>query len=120
MLLVLVTAVADSAAGNPAPDWGRIVLSMVAVLGLIGGLALLLKQMRQRIASSGGLMLEASLPLGRQERVVVVRVGNSRLLLGVTAHQVATLAKLPDAPLGTPQPQSQVRRWPWSAQERRS
>ena len=118
MLVTLATAAADSAAATPALDWGRIVLSMVAVLALIGGLALLLKQMRQRIASSGGLMLEASLPLGRQERVVVVRVGNSRLLLGVTAHQVATLAKLPDAPLGASQPQ--LRRWPWSAREPRS
>ena len=118
MLLVLATAVVDGATAAPAPNWGRIVLSMVAVLALIGGLALLLKQMRQRIASSGGLMLEASLPLGRQERVVVVRVGNSRLLLGVTAHQVATLAKLPDAPLGASQPQ--LRRWPWSAREPRS
>ncbi len=113
MLLALATAVVDGAAAAPTPDWGRILLSLGVVLALIAGLALALKQMRQRIASSGALTLEASLPLGRQERVVVVRVGNSRLLLGVTAHQVATLAKLPDATVQTPPP-TQARRWPWA------
>lgn len=118
MLLALATAVVDGATAAPTPDWGRILVSLGAVLALIVGLALVLKQMRQRIASSGALMLEASLPLGRQERVVVVRVGNSRLLLGVTAHQVATLAKLPDATSLAPPP-TQARRWPWAGKEPR-
>ena len=98
MLALLATAATTAAASVAGPSWGRMLLSLLAVFVLIGVLTLVLRLLRGRIAQSGPLSLEASLSLGRHERVVVVRVGNSRLLLGVTASQIATLAKLPDAP----------------------
>lgn len=101
MLVLLATAAAE-AAPVVAPSWGRMLLSLLAVFVLIGVLTLLLKSLRGRISHSGPLSLEASLALGRHERVVVVRVGNNRLLLGVTASQISTLAKLPDAPPAPP------------------
>lgn len=117
MVELLATALTEGAAPAVTPDWGRIALSLVAVIALIAVLSVVLRLLRGRIANSGALSLEASLPLGRHERVVVVRVGNNRLLLGVTAQQVATLAKLPDAPVAAP---VQARRWPWPAQGKNS
>ena len=97
MLMLLATAAAD-AAPMGAPSWGRMLMSLLAVFVLIGVLTLLLKLLRGRIHHNGPLSQEASLSLGRNERVVVVRGGNNSLLLWVTASQISTLAKLPDAP----------------------
>lgn len=114
MLVLLATAAAE-AAPAVGPSWGRMLLSLLAVFVLIGVLTLVLKLLRGRIAHSGPLSLEASLALGRHERVVVIRVGNSRLLLGVTASQISTLAKLPDA---APLPPAAAKPLAWLGQRK--
>ena len=100
MWVALVSA-AGEASALATPSWTRLLLSLLAVLALIALLALVLRALRARAGGSQpgsvGLTQEATLSLGRQERVVVVRAGLERYLLGVTPHGITTLARLPDA-----------------------
>lgn len=71
--------------------------ALVLVLGLILGLAWLLK----RLPGSGfrqadGLKVVASIALGGKERAAVVQVGGEQLLLGIAAGGVRTLHVLPE------------------------
>ena len=50
---------------------------------------------RSRSVSAGGLVaISARVPLGKGSEVVVLRVGERELLLGVTEHQVSNLGKV--------------------------
>ena len=78
------------------PGLGGAFLALVLVLGLILGLAWLLK----RLPGSGfrqadGLRVVASISLGAKERAAVVQVGGEQLLLGIGAGGVRTLHVLP-------------------------
>jgi len=75
------------------------VFALVFVLGLILALAWLAKRMPGLAgASNPSLKLVASLSLGPRERVVVVDLGGTQLLLGVGAGGTRALHTL-DAPL---------------------
>ncbi len=98
------TPVQIGAHAPQAPGLGGAFLALVLVLGLILGLAWLLK----RLPGSGfrqadGLRVVASIPLGAKERAAVVQVGGEQLLLGIGAGGVRTLHVLPQ-PLPEPAP----------------
>ena len=87
------------AAPSAAGAVGGTVFALVFVLGLILALAWLAKRMPGLAgASNPSLKLVASLSLGPRERVVVVDVGGTQLLLGVGAGGTRALHTL-DAPL---------------------
>ena len=103
---MIASALLAAAAGAPrvgqhaasAPSMFGAIMALVAVLVLIVGLGWLLK----RLPGSGfrpneGLKVVASLNVGAKERVVVVDVNGTQLLLGVTAGGISTLHQLPDA-----------------------
>jgi len=74
------------------------------VLALVIGLGWLLKRMPgSGFRPAEGLRVVASLTVGAKERVVVVEVNGTQLLLGVTAGGINTLHQLPD-PLPPPAP----------------
>ncbi|MCD9008158.1 flagellar biosynthetic protein FliO [Luteimonas sp. XNQY3] len=90
------TPVQIGAYAPQGPGLGGAFLALVLVLGLILGLAWLLK----RLPGSGfrqadGLRVVASIPLGARERAAVVQVGGEQLLLGIGAGGVRTLHVLP-------------------------
>lgn len=79
-------------------------MAMLLVLGLILGLAWLLRRLPGAGFRPGdGLRVVATLPLGTKERAVVVQVGSRQLLLGVSAGGVTLLHELPE-PLPAPGP----------------
>ena len=87
------------AAPSAAGAVGGTVFALLFVLGLILALAWLAKRMPGLAgASNPSLKLVASLSLGPRERVVVVDVGGTQLLLGVGAGGTRALHTL-DAPL---------------------
>ncbi len=106
MNLILAAAAVQGAAarapgiGNAAPQPPSLfgaVLALLLVLGLIVGLAWLLKRMPgSGFRPAEGLKVVASLNVGAKERVVVVDVNGEQLLLGVSAGGVRTLHKLPE------------------------
>jgi flagellar protein FliO/FliZ len=75
---------------------------MLLVLGLIFFCAWLARRFGlQRLGGSGLVKIVSSAPVGTRERVVVVEVAGTWLVLGVTASQVNTLHSLPVQP-GSP------------------
>nr|WP_225210157.1 flagellar biosynthetic protein FliO [Xanthomonas bonasiae] len=101
-MLAAATQAAKSASGvgSAAPSPPSLigaVFALLLVLGLILGMAWVLK----RLPGSGfrpaeGLRVVASLAVGAKERVVVVEVNGEQLLLGVSPGGVRTLHRLPE------------------------
>lgn len=102
LLLAAATQAARSASGvgGAAPSPPSLigaVFALLLVLGLILGMAWVLK----RLPGSGfrpadGLRVVASLAVGAKERVVVVEVNGEQLLLGVSPGGVRSLHRLPE------------------------
>lgn len=83
-----------------APDLGssalQMVFGLVVVLGLLLGALWLLKRLSQPRGAVAGLMrVVAGVAIGPRERVVILELGNSWLVLGVAPGQVTTLAEIP-------------------------
>ncbi len=103
---VLVPAIAVAAetspTGAPPLDAGsilQVILGLVAVLLFIGGVAWLLRHVLRFQPTVGGqLRILGGLSMGPRERVVLVKVGESQLLLGVAPGRLQTLHVL-DRPL---------------------
>ncbi|VAW78095.1 Flagellar biosynthesis protein FliO [hydrothermal vent metagenome] len=77
----------------------QLTLGMLAVLALILLIAWLLKRSGGfQMASGGGLRVLGGLSMGARERVVLIQVGDTQLLLGVAPGRVQTLHVL-DQPL---------------------
>ncbi|KXF81310.1 flagellar biosynthetic protein FliO [Enterovibrio coralii] len=82
-------------------------VALIFVIGLIFGLAWLLKRMQvpSMMGAKSGLKVISQLPLGQKERVVVLDVNGEQVLVGVTAHQI-TLIKSLDNPMTTQAPET--------------
>ncbi len=109
LLLTLVPALvwaqtAPAPVAPPAPNLGGSLLQMFLGLGvvlafLVGGLWLL-KQLTQRRGENSRLMrVVAGTAVGTRERVVIVEVGSTWLVLGVAPGRVSALAEIPRQPL---------------------
>ena len=75
-----------------APGGGmlaQLTLGLVVVLALAVGLSWLLR--RYALPRDGLIRVVGGLPLGSRERLLLVEVDKTRLLLGVTATQIQTL-----------------------------
>lgn len=89
------------------PGIGGALVGLILVLGLILGLAWLLKRMPGSglgLRQSDQLRVVTSLSVGSKERLLVVEVGGQQLLLGVTAGGIHNLHALPHplAPVAAP------------------
>ncbi|MGK4475840.1 flagellar biosynthetic protein FliO [Aeromonas molluscorum] len=104
LLLLPLPALAETTA--TLPSFGSWLLSSLLVIGLILVLGFLLKKSKLTQVMGGGQMkVIASLPLGYKEKLLVVKVGEQQLLLGVTPQQVNFLYRL-EQPLDERQPQA--------------
>jgi len=107
---VLTALAAEPAAGVASPlasepvgvgNYVQMVLGLILVIGLIIGLAWLTRRMGNfRGGVAGSLKLLGGLSLGQRERVVLLQVGETQLLLGVAPGRINTLHVL-DKPLET-------------------
>lgn len=73
-------------------------LSTIAVIGVIFGLAFLLRKSRFMQRATGTMRIESQIALGPKERLVRVEVNGRHLLLGVTNNNVNLVLDL-DAPV---------------------
>ena len=81
--------------------------ALLLVLGLILGLAWLLKRMPGAglgIRPSEQLRVVSMLSVGAKERVMVIEVGKEQLLIGVTAGGITALHTLPEPLVVAPAP----------------
>ncbi len=99
-LATLVAAAPAAKVGQhaaSAPGLGGAVFALFAVLALIMGLGWVLKRMPgSSFRQTPGLRVVATAAVGAKERVVVVDVNGTQLLLGVTAGGINTLHQLPE------------------------
>ncbi len=96
---------------NHAVDWARSFGGLLIVLAMIVAAGWLLRKLQQRAGMGPGkrrsqvLTVVAQQMLGAREKVVVVEVQDTWLVLGVTQQQVRTLHTLPrPADAGAPAP----------------
>lgn len=72
------------------------IFGLIVVLALLLGTLWLLKRLGQPHGAAAGLMrVVASVAVGPRERVVILELGDSWLVLGVAPGQVTTLAEIP-------------------------
>ena len=89
------------------PGIGGALFGLLRVLGLILGLAWLLKRMPGTglgIRPSEQLRVVSMLSVGAKERVMVIEVGKEQLLIGVTAGGITALHTLPEPLVVAPAP----------------
>ncbi len=109
MLMTVSAHATEEAGSTPSPASGtdpmavsnlwQLTLGMVAVLGLMLGLAWILKRTGKfQMAAGGSLKILGGLSMGTRERVVLLQVGETQLLVGVAPGRVQTLHVL-DQPL---------------------
>lgn len=101
LLLAVTQALAQATpATAPAPDlsgslW-QLLLGLTLVLALVvASLWILKKLFVQRGENAGLLRVVAGTAVGARERVVIVEVGSTWLVLGVAPGRVAALAEIP-------------------------
>jgi flagellar protein FliO/FliZ len=78
---------------NTADQLIEVGLALALVIGLIYAAAWLVKRNKSFSPSAGIPMKTLSvLPMGVKEKIILVEVGGKQLLLGMTPHQINTLA----------------------------
>lgn len=85
------------------PVW-RTLVGLVIVLGLLVGLAWLLRRGVLLKRTSGALGVETALPLGDRRSLVIVTVEGRRLLVGLSPNQVSLVTELQAPPPAPPAP----------------
>lgn len=103
--LVHVTTIslANAAESNPvvasAPSFGnllQVLLGLGLVLAAIAGTAWLLNRLGPgRISASESIRVVGAVAVGPKERVILVDIGETRLVLGVAPGHVTTLHQMP-------------------------
>lgn len=89
--------------GVSSGSLAQVTLGLLLVLALIIGIAWLLRRYgRLQSAANGSLKILGGLSIGARERVVLLQVGDTQLLVGVAPGRVQTLHVL-DEPLVTPE-----------------
>jgi flagellar protein FliO/FliZ len=100
-IIALFLPVADATAQVVAPptmsgNLVQMLLGLVGILALLVGSLWLLKKLTQQRGPAAGLMrIVATTPVGGRERVVIVEVGTTWLVLGVAPGRVSALAEIP-------------------------
>jgi flagellar protein FliO/FliZ len=83
-------------AGDPAGGLWQLLFGLVFVLALVIGSLWLLKRLAAPRGESAGLLrVVAGTAVGTRERVVIVEVGTTWLVLGVAPGRVSALAEVP-------------------------
>lgn len=113
LLFAMTEAAAQATQAAPGADLGgsfwQLFLGLAVVLALVvGGLWALKKLVAPRGESAGLLRVVAGAAVGTRERVVIVEVGTTWLVLGVAPGRVSALAEVPrqSAPAQTARPGS--------------
>jgi flagellar protein FliO/FliZ len=96
------TAAATLPSSN-ASSLGQVTLALLLVLAAVFVAAWLMRRLRT-ISSAGQATIEvvSQVALGARERAVIVKVGQTHLLLGVSPGRVNLLQQLPEGSVPTP------------------
>jgi flagellar protein FliO/FliZ len=94
----LFAAPAASTAHTSGGGLAEVTLALLAIVALIAGLAWLMKRMRGfGTAGHDRIQVLSERALGPKERCVLVRVGATEILIGVSSGAVSTLHVFPES-----------------------
>lgn len=79
----------------------QVIFSLMLVLAAVALIAWVLKRINQPLQGAGQLKVVSGVAVGQRERVVVVEVGDTWLVLGVAQGNVRTLHTLPKGEIPT-------------------
>jgi len=86
-----------------------VALALAAVLACMFGLALVIKQLRQRVSfTQSGCEILSSTYLGPKERVVLLRVRDKEVLIGVGPTHMCALGEFPSSTTTASSPDSDL------------
>lgn len=97
-LLLPITAWAADAAnpGIPAGTYVQAMLALLLIVGLLFGTAWLARKLSGgKGFGQGGMKIVGGVALGPRERIVLVEVGETWLVIGIVPGQIRTLHQLP-------------------------
>lgn len=97
-LLLPISAWASDAVspGIPAGTYLQATLALLLILGLLFGTAWLARKLSGgKGFGQGGMKIIGGVALGPRERIVLVEVGDSWLVIGIVPGQIRTLHQLP-------------------------
>jgi flagellar protein FliO/FliZ len=94
MLFLIAQGTVAVASPDLMPSISRMLIGLTVVLGLLGGLAWLLRRTLLVKRNTGGLGVESALALGERRSLVVVSVEGRRLLLGLAPNHVSLVMDL--------------------------
>lgn len=78
---------------------GRVILSLICVLVMLYVCALFMRRLKDITGPArGNLSIVSSLSVGPKQSVVVVAIPGKHLVLGVTSHNITTLAEMEAPP----------------------
>ncbi|MEZ0270645.1 MAG: flagellar biosynthetic protein FliO [Methylophilaceae bacterium] len=104
LFLLLSISMVSAAAETAAPPVAttsffsllQVLFGLGMVLAAIGGTAWLLRKLAPgQVAASGALRVVGGVAVGPKERVVLVDVGDTRLVLGVAPGHISALHQMP-------------------------
>jgi flagellar protein FliO/FliZ len=118
-LAALLPAAASAQTGAPSADLGssivQLVLGLAVVIALLFASLWLLKRISAPRGEAAGLIrVIAGTAVGPRERVVILEVGSTWMVLGVAPGQVSALAEIPRinlAPRSSPAPAGSAATW---------
>lgn len=85
----------------------QVLFALLIVLGAIGAFAWLMRRIGPGQGSAGGLLrVVGGVMVGPKERLVVVEIGETWLLLGVAGSSVTLVHSMPKPPQMAPAPQA--------------
>ena len=110
-IAVLLNAAEAAAQAAPPPSASsglvQMLLGLLVILALLVGSLWLLKKLTAPRGVAAGLMrVVAATAVGGRERVVIVEVGSTWLVLGVAPGRVSALAEIPRQAVPEPPPAS--------------
>lgn len=72
-----------------------VIFSLIAVLILIFGAAIILKKLTQSKGIANGLLkVVGGVSLGNRERLVIVEINDEKILLGVTSNEITLIKEI--------------------------
>ncbi len=95
----------------PSPIFGgfiQVVLALILVLAAIAASAWLLRRFATQIGSGGALRVLGGVMVGQRERLMLVEVGETWLIVGVAPGSVTAVHSMPRPPQSEQQVQAMV------------
>jgi flagellar protein FliO/FliZ len=92
------TDVVGAAGPDLVPSMWRMTGALVVVLGLLGGLAWLLRKGTLARRTGRGFGVESAVSLGERRSLVIVSVEGRRLLIGLAPNHVSLVTELQPPP----------------------